>query len=619
MHRYAIDVEANGLLGTVDTIWCLVAKNIDTQVVHKFTQDQVNNGEVYRFLTTCKVIVGQNFLGYDVPLLEKVLGYKFRSDQLILDTYILSQMLEPDRKRHPLTKGKKGPHSLENMGNWLGRHKPEHEDWTQYSEEMLHRCSEDVEITCLEFTRLNRKARLFDKDSRWIKPYKIEAGFQLCVNKQVERGILIDQDKLEKNIQFFTDEIQRVDDLVIPQLPQKLHIHESKKQGIIGWNKKPFKGDGTLNQYTTTWCVDNNISDTTIIGGPFTRISFSDFDLGSLKDVKEYLLSKGWKPLKWNYKEDPATGQKIRTSAKIDQEDEFLGVQGDVGKQVAKRLICRHRLSQLQGFKDKLRPDGRLTSVITGITPTVRCKHAIVVNIPGADAAYGQKMREIFIAPKGYKLVGCDAASCQLRNLCHHMGDDKYTEAVINGDKDKGTDIHTLNMQAAGLNNRTDAKRFIYGFLFGAGDEKTGLIIGKGRLAGKAIKSQFLSTLPKLKALIDGVTRQFNTYKYIHGLDGRLIYPRSPHEALCYQLQSDEAIMMKVATIYLHQWIEKEGLDAHMVSHMHDEYNFEVRGKHTAMFSKLAEKAITKAGEWLNMNVPMAGEACIGDTWWEIH
>jgi DNA polymerase-1 len=36
-----------------------------------------------------------------------------------------------------------------------------------------------------------------------------------------------------------------------------------------------------------------------------------------------------------------------------------------------------------------------------------------------------------------------------------------YGETVVNGDKAKGTDVHTVNQQAVGLNKRDSAKTFI--------------------------------------------------------------------------------------------------------------------------------------------------------------
>jgi hypothetical protein len=63
------------------------------------------------------------------------------------DTLILSRLLSPDRKSPPGWKGKPAPHSVEAWGMRFGRPKPGHEDWSKFSPEMLHRCTEDTLIT----------------------------------------------------------------------------------------------------------------------------------------------------------------------------------------------------------------------------------------------------------------------------------------------------------------------------------------------------------------------------------------------------------------------------------------------------------------------------------------
>ena len=71
----------------------------------------------------------------------------------------------------------------------------------------------------------------------------------------------------------------------------------------------------------------------------------------------------------------------------------------------------------------------------------------------------------------------------------------KYGKEILEGD------IHTANQEAAGLATRSQAKTFIYGFLYGAGNEKIGQIIGKGAAEGGKIKKRFLAKTPALKKL----------------------------------------------------------------------------------------------------------------------
>jgi DNA polymerase I len=615
MRTIAFDIEANGLIPHVDTIWCGVGVDLDTEEVFKFTPDRV--GEIPDFLDSYGTVVGHNFIGYDVRVLSKILDWSPKCN--IIDTWLLSQMASPDRKKHFKTSRHKGPHSLENWGNVVGIDKPDHEEWDRYSEEMLHRCHQDAEITARTFRRLKVETKWDTVDCAFHTAHKIESKFLSIISEMSETGFLVDWELMVAHIHKLDRLMQEIDAEVVPQLPKMIIIEESKKDGEYGWNKKPFKQNGDFSKYTNDWIDYAGIEDPDIIAGPFTRIRYEDFDLGRLGLIKDYLLSQGWVPEKWNTKKDPITGVEHRTSPKISKDEQFMGVKQGVGSKIAERLIYRHRRSNLEGMLKLVRRDDRISAGVTGMTPTVRLKHAGIVNIPGEDAIFGKEMREVFIAKPGYKIVGCDAKSCQLRLLCHHMDDPEYTRSVIEGKKEDGTDSHTLTMKATGIKVRTVAKNFIYGFLFGAGYKKLGLIMGAGSKEGKAAKLKFLKAFPKLANLIEALGENFSTYRYIPGLDGRPIYPRSAHETLCYQLQSDEAVLMKVATIYAYNEIQKRGLDAKLVVHMHDEFQWEAREDQANEVAEILKDSIARAGRWLKLTVPMEGDAAVGNSWWETH
>lgn len=100
--------------------------------------------------------------------------------------------------------------------------------------------------------------------------------------------------------------------------------------------------------------------------------------------------------------------------------------------------------------------------------------------------------RALFKPTDGMVLVGCDASGLEIRCLAHYMNDDDYTRKLLE------EDIHTVNQEAAGLPTRDNAKTFIYGFLYGAGDAKIGQITGKGSGEGRKIKAKFLKAIPSL-------------------------------------------------------------------------------------------------------------------------
>tara|TARA_R110000822_G_scaffold256950_1_gene382622 strand:- start:125 stop:772 length:648 start_codon:yes stop_codon:yes gene_type:complete len=214
--------------------------------------------------------------------------------------------------------------------------------------------------------------------------------------------------------------------------------------------------------------------------------------------------------------------------------------------------------------------------------------------------------------PKGYKLVGCDAAGLELRMLAHYMDDVEYTKEILHGD------IHTANQTAAGLTTRDQAKTFIYAFLYGAGDAKIGTITGGSARDGKRLKEKFLTNTPALAALRDRVGTAANR-GYLTGLDGRKLWIRSPHAALNTLLQSAGAIVMKKALTILAEYAKIYNIQYKFVGNIHDEIQAEVREDQAQTFGWLAVECIKAAGVKLNLRCPLDGDFKIGESWAQTH
>lgn len=171
MRLAVFDLEGNGLLNCInsqdnaDRVWCGVFKT------HKEVMKFGGIGRIsymFNYMSRCTHLIGHNIIDYDLPLLKRLYNFELSPKTVVLDTYLLSQMLWPDLKKHPDCK--KGPHSLENWGCIFGRAKPEHEEWDRYSPEMLHRCTEDVEINWLLWEKIREEA--------WPNDFKLDGGLQ---------------------------------------------------------------------------------------------------------------------------------------------------------------------------------------------------------------------------------------------------------------------------------------------------------------------------------------------------------------------------------------------------------------------------------------------------------
>lgn len=626
------DFEADDLLPGATQLWCLVFKDIKTNKMKKFYPGSPQGfiKEALAYMDTLDVLIMHNGIGYDWPLLKKLHGYDFKGRKV--DTLIMSRLHNPKRLRpfNMPTEVKGGPHSVASWGYRVGRGKVVHEDWSKFTPAMLHRCVEDVEIQHLIYKSLRREAEGYN----WERAYGLNFRLFELLQKQEEYGWLVDEAHIHRCIRVLEYLVERIDRAVEPLLPLKT-ITEKKTKGEHGYVKKPFKKDGNYSQQVLNWHDVAGISpDGNYVSGPFSRIDFRITDINSNNEVKEFLISEGWEPKEWNYSKD--TGE--RTSAKLSKDDPFEGVDGSVGRSVARRVQCRQRKSILEGWLGLIREDGRIPSIINNLAVTGRATHRNIVNVPGGDSFFAKWMRKVFVAKEGWVLVGTDSDACQIRMLAGRMNDDEYTRTVLEGDKNRGTDIHSVNKRAAGLKSRADAKTFFYGFLFGAGDAKIGKIVGGSAADGKKLKEDFLRGLPALKTLIDTLTaewkatakkkfnREWNRVEYyngtITGLDGRPIRIASEHQILVYMLQSDEAIMMAGAYCIFHKQMFKYyeyGRDFGTLCWYHDEWTVECRPEIAKHVGELAEEAIATSAKHFKIPCPHIGNAQIGRDWWEIH
>lgn len=639
MSSWTFDLEANGFVNEATKVHCGVFQNMNTGEVKTFEPHQVHL--MLRFMDTCTTLIGHNTIGYDFPLLKKLYDYEYKGTKI--DTVLMSRLQRPDRTL-PFNCPDKTikPHSVAAWGYRVGRGKVEHNDWEVYTPEMLHRCVEDVAIQVLIYHELLKEGA----DREWTRAHMLNVKLFEILQKQEDYGWLVDREYMDRSIHLLSHFIRKIDAALAPKLPLTLIVEEANERGERKYIKKPFLKSGAYSQSVEAWRERHGVEGRIVVG-PFSRINYLTVDLSKGVQTKEFLLREGWIPDKWNYKKEGGKlvkddeGKLIPTSPKLSHEDSFFGIKSGVGKLIAKRVQASHRRSNIEGWIKLIRPDGRIASRVSGMASTSRLKHAGVVNVPGGDSFFGKQMRSCFIVKEGFKIVGTDSEGCQLRMLAARMGDAEYMDVIVKGDKDKGTDMHTTNMKAAGLHSRAQAKTFIYGFLFGAGDAKIGDIVGGGAKEGKALKEKFLQGLPALGALVEKLTAEWrSTAKtkqvktkwgwrtdyydgWLRGLDGRPITIASEHMVLVYVLQSDEAIMMSAAYCMLYKRAEARGWvhgkDWGFLTFYHDEYQCEVKEEIVKDFSVLAEQCIVDAGKFFKIACPHEGKSEIGGNWYETH
>lgn len=626
MKLLTFDIETDNYIPEeVENVWCIVIKDHDSGDVHQYGPNAI--GRAVRHLSNGDVVIGHNCISFDIPVLRRMYGYKVKDK--VVDTLIISRTQRPKRMSPPDCPNKKAPHSVEAWGYRLGRRKVQHEDWTKFSEDMLHRCTEDVELQYLIYKELMNEAR----GEGWMPAHRLNMKLFTHLQRQASNGWKVDRAHIDRCITQLDRWIELVDRVAVPRLPPKVEVLETKAKGVYNYVKKPFKKDGTLSAVCLNYFDDHHRPS---VGGPFSRIHIRSVDLNSNKETKDALLSVGWEPSEYN-----TNNAGERTSPKLSIDDEFIGIQGSLGRLLVRRVQCTQRRNILKGWREHIREDGTIQPVVSGLASTGRLRHSVIVNVPSPDsgAFYAKQMRSCFVARDGMVMVGADSAGNQMRQLAARMGDQEFTDAVLHGKSSDGTDLHSLNQKRIGVKSRTEAKNFFYGFIFGAQDPKIAKMLGISREEARLIREEYFRKVPKIKALIDNLTEQWresakkwfnakwNKWEfrdgYITGLDGRPILVDSEHKILNYALQSDEAIQMSLAYVLVHDWMERDGYeigkDWNMLIFYHDEFQAECLPHLSDHLGSTMCEAIKVAGEMLEIACPHGGDYKVGQSWKETH
>ena len=158
--------------------------------------------------------------------------------------------------------------------------------------------------------------------------------------------------------------------------------------------------------------------------------------------------------------------------------------------------------------------------------------------------------------------------------------------------------------------------------MYGAGDAKMGTIVGGGAKEGKAMKQKFFTSLPAFATLSDKVKKAAER-GFIIALDGRHLPVRSGHGAINSLLQGAAAIIAKKWVITYEKMCEEQGWvngkDFWISAFVHDEVQMTVREGLAEKCAEISVAAALKAGEELDVRIPVGAEAKIGLNWYDCH
>jgi len=586
MKDIIFDIETDGLLEDCTQVYCIVLLDLETGKLYSFSGEETVDGLF--FLKNSERIIGHNIISFDLPVLEKIYKWKPPSNIDIVDTLVMSKLIYPDRavrdsKKNSIDKSLYGRHSLKSWGQRLGLWKGDFTDFTQFSKEMLVYCERDVELNALLYKKLQEAK--FSNES-----IELEHNIHKICLKQTENGFPFDVMKASKLYSTLAD--------------RRLVLQSELKKAFGNWVEKE-----------TFIPKVNNKSRGYVKGVPFIKEKVVEFNPNSRKHIAKRLHDiHGWEPTEFTPTDEPKIDESVLSKLPY-PEAQLMAEAFRVNKLIGQLSEGKHAWL----YHEK---DGKIHgSVNTMGSVSSRCSHSHpnIGQVPSVKGFYGRECRELFYAPKGFNLLGCDVSGLEIRVVSHYLASfdsGSYAKTVIEGD------IHEANRQATGLPTRDQAKTFIYGLLYGAGDAKLGQIVGKDAREGKRLKDLFFKKVPAFKELRQKVFTA-SEKGFLFGLDGRKVPVRSTHSSLNTLCQSAGAIICKKWVVEFHKLMQesgfKEGKDYKQVAFVHDEIQVLVKKGIEESVGDIAVQSIETAGNLLKLRVPLTGEYNYGANWAETH
>lgn len=357
-------------------------------------------------------------------------------------------------------------------------------------------------------------------------------------------------------------------------------------------------------------------------------VAGESFNPNSPKQLQHILFEKHNIPvIKRTAKGDPSTGEEVLNKLA----DEHLLAQ----------LILKYRgLSKLKNtYTDKLpqmvspndhrvhtnyNQTGTVTGRLSSSDPNLQ-------NIPVRNEE-GRRIRQAFIAPKGYKIVSADYSQIELRIMADLSGD-KRLQHAFKKDKDihRFTAAETLGIKENEVTpmQRRKAKAVNFGLIYGMSAYGLAKQLGVSRHEAQSYINLYFHRYPGVGTYMEETRQQAAADGYIETLTGRRLYlpniksnrgierRAAERAAINAPMQGTAADIIKIAMIQMSDWIKTEPEDTiRMVMQVHDELIFEIKEDHLVQCKKRI-KAIME--HCFKLSVPLKIAIGEGNNWDEAH
>ncbi|WP_313655845.1 DNA polymerase I [Pantoea sp.] len=352
------------------------------------------------------------------------------------------------------------------------------------------------------------------------------------------------------------------------------------------------------------------------------------FNLSSTKQLQVILFEKqGIKPTKKTPGGAPSTSEEVLAELALDYP--------------LPKVILEHRgLSKLKStYTDKLPQminpiSGRVhTSYHQAVTATGRLSSADpnLQNIPVRNEE-GRRIRQAFVAAKGYRIVAADYSQIELRIMAHLSQDKGLLDAFAQGEdihRATASEVFGVPLDKVSGEQRRSAKAINFGLIYGMSAFGLSRQLNIGAGEAKKYMDLYFERYPGVLRYMEN-TRQLAANKgYVETLEGRRLWlpdiksgnairrKAAERAAINAPMQGTAADIIKRAMIAVDAWLEQQNDDAvRMIMQVHDELVFEVKAEAVEEASQKIQALMEGS---VKLDVPLLVEVGVGDNWDEAH
>ncbi|AIN18373.1 DNA polymerase I [Yersinia rochesterensis] len=252
-------------------------------------------------------------------------------------------------------------------------------------------------------------------------------------------------------------------------------------------------------------------------------------------------------------------------------------------------------------------------------------------NIPVRNEE-GRRIRQAFIAPKGYRIMAADYSQIELRIMAHLSQDQGLLTAFAAGkDIHRATaaEVFGLPLEKVTNDQRRSAKAINFGLIYGMSAFGLARQLNIPRGEAQRYMDLYFERYPGVLEYMERTRKQAAEQGYVTTLDGRRLYLPDIHsrnatrrkaaerEAINAPMQGTAADIIKRAMIAVDAWLQQEPEPlVRVIMQVHDELVFEV---HESVLESAEQKIRELMEQSMQLAVPLKVDVGVGDNWDQAH